>query len=254
MPSPRCGYNDKSYYDLRMRKFGVPADDASLPPNYNVYRDDEVSIMDYDAGGKAPWRPNRIGFWGRLADPDNDQPQYLSQFDVDYVVAAHGSTTYYPIITVRLTKDWNGVVYNSNGVGDGYVTNSWPDANSKCRLFQDPADVRELAGLSFKSSASGRVQMYLYLKNSNKDYRISTSTSLSGWTRVRSLGYWMTGSGNVSVKIGIKTRSCSVVPMYEYYKASIDRHIVSPNYMENGWDGWQRTLKGYIIGYSNITE
>lgn len=257
MPSPRCGYNNKSYYDLRMSGFGIVPNDVSLPPNYNIFKDLDVAIMDYDANGKAPWRPNRIGFWGRPDDPDKMQPQYLSQYEIDWVANKYGAPEhFYPVITVRLSKDWDGVDY-TGGVsagGDGFVTIKWPEANKRVRGFQPPADVRELAGLSLKSSDSDRKLFYRFFNPNTKAYLVSSQTYIPGWILEEHLGYWLTSQKNVSVKIGTKTRSCPTIPMYRYYKPSIDRYIVSPQNMEDGWDGWQKKLLGYIIDYNSITE
>lgn len=256
LPSPKCAYRTKTYYDWRMSDFGIVPDEQSLPPNYNIYEDLDVSIMDYDANGKAPWRPNRIGFWGRIDHPDIGQPQYISQYDIDAVVAKYGvPEQYYPIITVRLSTDWNGVDYTGGvGGGDAFVTTSWSEANKCVRGFQPPADVREIAGLSLKSWGQNRKIMYRFYNPATKDYRVSSSTYIPGWVMQQYLGYWLTNNQNVNVKIGTKTRSCSTIPMYQYYKPSINRYIVSPNNMVDGWDGWQKTLLGYIVDYNSITE
>jgi hypothetical protein len=252
-PTPRGGMHDVDYWNWRMR-YIPPLDECTPPMNYRVQFDTRVSIMDYDCLGKPMWRLSHIGFWGRGlfvegVSEQNIQHAYPCGYDINILETKYGSpTNTLPILTMRLTTDW----YGNDYTGDSYMTTSWDDANSKCLEFSGPVDVREIAGLSLKTSGSGRVQIYRYFNSSNNDYCVSSQTSLPGWTREASLGYWRTSQGNVTATIGTLSKSRPTIPIYQYYKPSIDRHIVGPVNMQDGWDGWQKTTVGYIIAYSAL--
>jgi len=199
--------------------------------------------------------PNQIGFWGRTW-PDQWQPVYPCQYDIDILIDKYGSAGGVPIISMFLTHDWNNKDFGggtSDGGSGAFITNSWDEASSKCRAFKFPADVREIEGMAFNTSASNRKLMYRYYKSSNGDYRVSSATSLSGWTRERSLGHWQTNANSVSFTIGTIVKTRSVWPIYSYVNSSTGRHLVTHTLYSPPIAPWtSEGILGYIIKYSEL--
>jgi hypothetical protein len=85
------------------------------------------------------------------------------------------------------------------------------------------------------------------------DFCLSTQTSLAGWTREASLGYWKTTPGTINMKIGTKTKAYPTVPIYQYTKTGVG-HTFGPESWTDGWDGWKKETLGYIVPLSEITK
>jgi hypothetical protein len=247
-PTLRCAYNDKMYWDWRMTFAGTP---------YDVHKDSHVSVMDYDANGNAEWNVPQIGWWGRPFLPtEQNQPYYFSQYDVSIVQDKYGAPAYLPVITMKLCLTWAGADWGGNQGACPFVTNSWDDANGKCRSFQMPSDVRDLEGLVMSTGGIGRVQVSLFKKMQNGglwyDHCISTAATVPGFTRFAVLGYWFTTASNVTLTIGTTARTAAAIPVYQQYNATIDRHHVSmTNDPAPGWVN--QGIVAYIFPASAIT-
>jgi hypothetical protein len=255
-PPPRGWHIEKIYWDWRMRRFGSGFGDYTKPTNYTTYKDISLSIMDYNHDGAPKDIYLNVGMWGRT---DKEwQPSYLCQYDIDKLQDLYGFPTYLPIISMQLGDYYapTDAIYQTNAYG----TTSWQDANDKCREFLKPTDVRNLEGLVPCAPTSGCVLMFRYSRKFTNtsgryanDFCLSTQTSLAGWTREASLGYWKTALGTINMKIGTKTRSYPTVPIYQYTKTGVG-HTFGPESWTDGWDGWKKETLGYIVPLSEITK
>jgi hypothetical protein len=197
-----------------MSAFSAPVDNCSRSSNYDAHKDIHVSIMDYDAGGKAQYQPDHIGFWGRPDGIESPQPYYISKWDIDHTTPSYGSFNYYPILAMELHKDWNNIDYHGNFCG--YATTSWETVNCNVRAYQFPTDLRGIFGLSWKSQSSTgntRTEVYLWYNSTYHTFFVSATSPGSSWVKKESLGWWEKNQSSKSIIVGNKTRTATTIPL-----------------------------------------